>query len=262
MSSQVNPGTINPSFPVPGVNQSSQGFRSNFLAIQNAFSQYVAEMNDVINKAIVSAPLTYGSSNSAINNFGGTLNSNLSLSDFGYASYTQGNIAGSSTQVIDFTQGYYQQLQITAGTPQTQTLQIANFPGLGYSSVLLDITATSVPQYVNIASLVPGATVSVVGGAGIAGYSKANANFAVTQTTANYQLQLSSVDGTNWFVSAPYGTAVARTPAPTTSYGAPGDTAGMIAYDGVGSVGGNIYVCTADYNGSAKIWLKAALGVF
>jgi hypothetical protein len=42
---------------------------------------------------------------------------------------------------------------------------------------------------------------------------------------------------------------------PTTSVGATGDKAGMIAWNS-----NYIYVCTADYDGSSSIWKRAAIG--
>lgn len=42
---------------------------------------------------------------------------------------------------------------------------------------------------------------------------------------------------------------------PLTSVGAPGDTAGMIAWNS-----SYIYVCTSNYDGSTAIWKRAAIG--
>jgi hypothetical protein len=44
---------------------------------------------------------------------------------------------------------------------------------------------------------------------------------------------------------------------PSSSTGAPGNKAGMIAWDN-----SYIYVCTADYNGSSNIWKRVALTTF
>ncbi len=44
---------------------------------------------------------------------------------------------------------------------------------------------------------------------------------------------------------------------PTSSTGAPGNTAGMIAWDA-----NYIYVCTADHDGSTAIWKRTALATF
>ena len=44
---------------------------------------------------------------------------------------------------------------------------------------------------------------------------------------------------------------------PTSSIGAAGDGAGMIAWDG-----SYIYICTAAYDGSTAIWKRVALSTY
>lgn len=48
-----------------------------------------------------------------------------------------------------------------------------------------------------------------------------------------------------------------RQATPSSSTGAPGNTAGMIAWDS-----NYIYVCTADHDGSTAIWKRTALATF
>ncbi len=197
MSSQVNPSSINAQFPVPGVNQPSQGFRTNFLAIQNSFSQYVTEMNDLINKAIVSSPLLYGA-NSAINNFGGMKNSNLSLFDYGLV--TAGIVAASANSVpaLSFANTAVANINITAAAPTVQTISLTNFPGIGYSEMTIIASATTTPQYLNFANLTPGA--AIYGGGAISGFNTATSNLTIS-TTQPRLIKFGSADGTNWFVS-------------------------------------------------------------
>jgi len=255
VSSQVNPSSINAAYPVPGVNQSSQGFRTNFLAIQNNFAQYVVEMNDVINKAIVSAPLTYGA-NTSINNFGGMQNSNLSLFDFAYTVYNGGNISSSQNIPLNFSNGYVQQYTLTSANSVITPI-ISNFPGLGYSEIVLDITAKATPQFVNLASITSTGNVYTNGNVGIAGYNATHSNITLTQANVPYTFKFSSSDGNNWVVSSPSTSAVAcswPTGANITGVGNPGDTTGMVAFST-----GNIYVCTNNYDGSTVIWKRTAL---
>lgn len=254
MSSQVNPSAVNANYPVPGVNQSTQGFRSNFLAIQNNFTQYVLEMNDLINKVIVSAPLTYGA-NTTFNNFGGMYNSNLALLDFALVT---GNIVAASANTIptlNFSNTSVANIQITASSPTMQTINIVNFPGLGYSEQKLIVQTSTPPHYLNLSSIVPGGTANVSGNSAISGFNSSTGNFAIT-TTNPYHITLGSADGQNWNISSD-GTAVARISPPATSVGAAGDTAGMIAYGP-----GYVYVCTENFNGSSAIWQRAALSTF
>ena len=256
MSSQVNPNSINPAYPIPGVNQSSQGFRTNFLAIQNFSNQYVLEMNDLINKVIVSAPLEYGSQ-STINNFGGMFNSNMSTYDSGLKVWDIGAISTSNTVPISFGNGAVQTFSLTGTAGGTQTINLSDFPGLGYSEMVLNITATNTPQFVDFGNLVSGGTVSTNGGVGIAGFNSSSANFAMT-TTSPYSFILGSLDGVNWLLSVK-GTAVARMNPPSSHLGDIGDTTGMIASDPAGTY---IYICTGNYDGVTTIWQRAATGPF
>ena len=254
MSSQVQPNTINSQYPVPGVNQSSQGFRSNFLAIQNAFTQYVAEMNDVINKVIVSAPLLYGA-NITMNNFGGMQNSNLSLLDYALVSTNITATSSNSVPTLNFANLSVANINITAGSPTTQTINVANFPKLGYSEMVVKVNTVNTPQFLNFSAVVPGGSLQLLDNAGIAGFNSSTANFAVT-TTGPYIFKLGSSDGLNFTISAPT-SAVAKSATPPTSVGSIGDTTGMIAFDT-----SYAYICTGNYNGSTTIWRRAALSTF
>lgn len=197
MPSQVNPAAINAQYPVPGVNQPSQGFRSNFLAIQNNFSQYVTEMNDLINKAIVSAPLLFGS-NVSINNFGGMQNSNLSLFDYGLVTSSIVASSANSVPALSFANTAVANIHITAGSPVIQTITFTNFPGLGYSEMKIIAQATTAPQTLNFANLTTGS--AIYGGNAVNGYFSAN-NSVVLNTTQPKLLTFGSADGTNWFVT-------------------------------------------------------------
>jgi hypothetical protein len=250
MASQINPSAINTQYPVPGVNQSSSGFRQNFLATQNAFSECVAELNDLFNKVIVSAPLLYGS-NSAINNFGGMQNSNLSLFDFALTISNITAATANSVPTLNFSSTAVANINITSGTPVTQTINIANFPQLGYSELVLQVESATVPQYLNFANVVVGGSLTTSGNIGIAGFNSSTANFAIT-TTNPYILTLGSSDGLNFTLSAPT-SAVAKSATPT-GIGLPGDSAGMIAYDS-----GFIYVCIGNYDGATTVWKKSAI---
>jgi len=252
MSSQVNPNSINPAYPVAGVNQSTQGFRSNFLAIQQNFAQYVTEMNDLISKAIVSAPLIYGS-NVSVNNFGGIQNANLSLYDFGLFSANANSISSSTTLNVDMSQAAFYPYTLT-GTNTTQSVGISNFPNLGYSEVVIEVTPTTVPQFLDLSSVVAGGKVYTSGNAAIAGYNSTTSNLALTKSQAPYLVKLGSVDGSNWILSTTSSGAVARNGAPGSAIGAFGDTTGMIAFDAT-----HIWVCTGNYDGATSIWKSAAI---
>lgn len=198
MSSQINPSSINAQFPVPGVNQPSQGFRTNFLAIQNNFSEAVSELNDLTSKVIVSAPLLYGPANVSINNFGGMQNANLSLLDYALVVSNIVATAANSVPTLNFSNTSVANINITAGASAIQSIAFSNFPGLGYSEMTIIAQATNVPQYLNFSNLTIGST--IYGGNGVTGFFSAN-NTVVLNTTQPKLLKFGSADGTNWFVS-------------------------------------------------------------
>jgi len=252
MSSQINPYNIDSAYPVAGVNQSTQGFRSNFLGIQNNFIETENEINDLLNKVIVSAPLTYGS-NSNINNFAGSPINNVGITDFGYGVLNHGTISTSGTIAFDFTQGYYHNVDIE-GSGTTIVVNPVNFPNLGYSEIVIGASTTSAPQFISLNNL------SVSGNIfanNVAGYNSVTNIFTLSSVNIPYELTLGSIDGINWLLSVKDNSAVAKAYTPVSSLGAVGDTAGMIAYDAT-----YIYICIANYNGATEIWKRLAASTF
>lgn len=76
MASNINANNINGSYPTPGVDNDSQGFRTNFTNIKNNFSHAKLELEDLQNKVILKNPLT-----------GSTLNNDMSGSSMNSAEY-------------------------------------------------------------------------------------------------------------------------------------------------------------------------------
>jgi hypothetical protein len=81
--SNINTNPIDPTFPVPGVNNSSQGFRDNFASIKNNLDITSSELTDLQNKVVLKSALSGVSldndmantiiSNAATRNFRSTL---------------------------------------------------------------------------------------------------------------------------------------------------------------------------------------------
>ena len=64
MASNINPGNIDGTYPIPGQQNDSQGFRNNFTNTKSNFTAAQSEITDLQNKVILKAPLTgYGSVN-------------------------------------------------------------------------------------------------------------------------------------------------------------------------------------------------------
>jgi hypothetical protein len=58
MTSQINFGAINTSYPVAGVDNNSQGFRDNFTNTKTNFEFAATEITDLQNKVVLKAALT------------------------------------------------------------------------------------------------------------------------------------------------------------------------------------------------------------
>lgn len=99
--STINTNGIDVNYPVPGVNNSSQGFRNNFAAIKNNINLAANEITDLQTKVVVKSALE----NTVINNdMANTLISNASTRSFRATTYNLGN-ALSGTVLIDVSLG-------------------------------------------------------------------------------------------------------------------------------------------------------------
>lgn len=95
--SQINTNGIDVNYPVPGQNNSSQGFRDNFSQIKNNINTAATEITDLQNKAVLKAALN----NSVLNNdMANVLISNASTSGFRATTYNLGN-ALAGTVLVD-----------------------------------------------------------------------------------------------------------------------------------------------------------------
>lgn len=95
--STINTNGIDVNYPIPGVNNSSQGFRDNFASIRTNLNTAATEITDLQNKVVVKQALN----NTTINNdMANTLISNASTRGFRATTYNLGN-ALSGTVLID-----------------------------------------------------------------------------------------------------------------------------------------------------------------
>lgn len=113
--SSINTNGINVNYPIPGQNNSSQGFRDNFAAIKTNIDIAGSEISDLQNKVVVKAALN----NTIVNNdMGNTLISNASTRSFRATTYNLGN-ALAGTVLIDVSLGDIQYGTV-AGNVQLQ----------------------------------------------------------------------------------------------------------------------------------------------
>ena len=159
MTSTINTGSIDVNFPTPGVNNSSQGFRTNFAAIRNNLTIAGAEIGDLQNKAILKAPLIGTSLNNDMNN--AQISNALTLG-FRASTYNLGNNL-SGTVIIDVTNGDVQygvitgniQLQFAKWAPTGTQSNVQVVLQIGNSLATIDLPSnvtngfTTIQNYVS-----------------------------------------------------------------------------------------------------------------
>lgn len=134
--SQINTNGINVNYPVPGVNNNSQGFRDNFAAIKTNLDAASTEITDLQNKAVLKAALNGQTLN---NDMANALMSNTLTRGFRASTYNLGN-AISGTVVVNVSQGDVQYGTIAGNT----TIQFAGWAPSGtQSNVQLELTISN-----------------------------------------------------------------------------------------------------------------------
>ena len=239
--STINTNPINVNYPVPGVNNNSQGFRDNFASIVTNLNAAGAEITDLQNKVVVKQALIGTTIN---NDMANTLISNASTRSFRATTYNLGN-ALSGTVLVNTSLGDVQYGTIAANT----TINFGSWAPPGTQSnvqVNLSIAANAANAVISFPSSV---TLSPdTGATTLENYSNISGNLAVTVPNGVSQLNylVSTTDCGNTLYITPINrprisTAIQqRSPIPT---GFQGDVAGDVAVDA-----NYIYVCSASYD--------------
>lgn len=110
--STINTNAINVNYPVPGVNNNSQGFRDNFASIKTNLNLAATEITDLQTKVVVKQALTGTVTN---NDMANTLISNASTRSFRATTYNLGN-ALSGTVLVDVSLGDVQYGTVAGNT--------------------------------------------------------------------------------------------------------------------------------------------------
>ena len=239
--STINTNPINVNYPVPGVNNNSQGFRDNFASIVTNLNAAGAEITDLQNKVVVKQALIGTTIN---NDMANTLISNASTRSFRATTYNLGN-ALSGTVLVNTSLGDVQYGTIAGNT----TVNFGSWAPSGTQSnvqVNLSIAANAANAVISFPSSV---TLSPdTGATTLENYSNISGNLAVTVPNGVSQLNylVSTTDCGNTLYITPINrprisTAIQqRSPIPT---GFQGDVAGDVAVDA-----NYIYVCSASYD--------------
>ena len=189
MSSQIEPLSIDATYPVPGVNNSAQGLRKNFDAIQKNFTAARDEINDLMNKVVVKADLTNNITTNGINDLNGMMLSNAVLKDTGLATVNLGeSSSASSTITVDVSQGSFQ--TITLNTIGTTRLTFVNWRDPGtYSEFKLRVVVSEISNILALPS-----TKTYLNTDYISEYNSLTKQFSFTRT-GSYDYVFSTVDG-------------------------------------------------------------------
>lgn len=253
MTSAINTNGINSNYPVPGENNSSQGFRDNFSSIKTNLNSAGAEISDLQAKAVVKTALA---GTTIDNDMANTVISNALTRGFRASSYNLGN-AISGVIIIDVSAADVYYGTVSANT----TIQFGGWAPAGtQSNVQLNLNFSNTTAVLTLPSAV-GAN-NTYGGATIENSTLSGPALQLTvpaNTTAlNYRF--STLDcGANISiepVNRPRKTTMVQTRTPT-AIGAQGDRAGATCADAT-----YLYVCTGTYDGATPIWKRITLNSF
>ncbi len=264
--SNINTNLINTTYPLPGVNNSTQGFRDNFSSIKTNLDTAKTEITDLQNKTIVKATLDGGVLDNNMNN---TLISNALTKGFRGTTVpiAAGNIPPATT--LNVNNGDYQYGIISENT----TLGFTGWSPSGtYSNVVVTLTFANTNAVVYLPNTTFNSSAQPISGMRnsvrtLENYAS-NANPTANAVAVN---QLSIPSGvsevTYKFSSTDCGTTIdveplnrnrvtsqAQLRVPT-SYGLPGDRAGTVAtYNGVW------YTCIDTYGANATFATSSVAG--
>jgi len=262
--SAINTNSLNVSYPTPGVNNSTQGFRDNFTNIKNNIDTAKVEITDLQNKVIVKSGLAGITLNNDMN---GTLISNALVRSTRATTFNLGTSIPPSL-VIDVSKG-----DVQYGTIDKDTT--ISFGGWGPSgtqcNVELRFTIANASATVyfpdskfNASAVLTGGmttTARLLENYGSNGYPNINTTYSnqvqAPAGVGELQYNLSTVNcGQTLDIYPLNRSQIAsridlRHPA---GKGAPGDSAGGVCTDGA-----NLYVCVGSYDGSTTIWGYVAL---
>jgi hypothetical protein len=238
--STINTNGLNVNYPVPGVNNNSQGFRDNFATIKTNLDVAGNEITDLQTNVVLKSALQ----NSVLNNdMANTLISNAAVRGFRHTTYNLGNSL-SGTVLVDVSLGDVQIGTVTGNVAFT----FGSWAPTGtQSNVELQLTVSNSSAVISFPEQVVQTndnygTTLLENYANVANVATVTAPYGVSQL----DYILSTTDCGDTITVTPYNrpyqtTQIAqRTPSPT---GFQGDVEGTVAVDE-----DYIYVCTGTYD--------------
>jgi hypothetical protein len=219
--STINTNGINVNYPVPGINNNSQGFRDNFASIRTNLNTAGTEITDLQNKVVVKSALA----NSTVNNdMANTLISNALTRSFRASTFNLGN-ALSGVVSVNVSLGDVQYGTIAGNT----TIQFTGWgPTSTQSNVQLQLAVSNNLAVLSFPSQVTDGIMTLENYANIANTNTVTVPYGVTQLDYRF----STLDCGNTITVEPFNNnriasqVQTRNVAPT---GAQGDMVGDIA---------------------------------
>jgi hypothetical protein len=251
MKSNINTGTINTNYPVPGVNNSSQGFRDNFAGIKTNLETASTEISDLQGKVLVKSALTGDTMN---NDMAGGQISNVLTLGFRKTTYNLGSNL-SNTVDIDCTKADVHWGTVTGDMSLTFS-KWAPAETLGTVEVILTVTPgqkITLPDTVSLGleALVgfTSATKTITVPAGVT-----RLHYTFSTIDCGTTVEIASVDGSRIATQVQYRNFDVLND-PYSVVGKVGDVEGDIAYYSEA-----LWVCTTAYNGTDSIWAPVSGG--
>jgi hypothetical protein len=255
--STINTNGINVNYPVPGENNSSQGFRDNFASIRTNLNTAANEITDLQTKVVVKQALA----NTSINNdMGNTLISNAATRGFRATTYNLGN-ALSGTVLVNVQSGDVQYGTVAGDV----TLQFGGWAPTGtQSNVQLQLSVSNANAVISFPTEVVNSNnnfgVTTLENYAVVG-NTTTAAVTVPAGVSQLDYRLSSIDCGNTILIEPYNrprkVTQIQTNVPLTSVGVLGDVEGTVAVDS-----SYLYVCVGTYDGSSLIWKRVTLSAW
>ena len=140
MASNINSTDIDAEYPVPGIDNDSQGFRDNFSTIKDSLAAARAEIIELQQKAIFKSALD----SEALNN------------DLNYTEIKEATLVATTEKtnpttlnetqgIINFTNGHYQTITMNGGD---KTIILTEWPDQGVAKIRLKLLADDVERTV------------------------------------------------------------------------------------------------------------------
>lgn len=193
--STINTNPINVNYPIPGVNNNSQGFRDNFASIVTNLNAAGTEITDLQNKVVVKQALTGTTIN---NDMANTLISNASTRSFRATTYNLGN-ALAGTVLVNVSLADVQYGTVSADT----TINFGSWAPAGtQSNVQINLAVSNALSTITFPSNV--VLSPNTGATTIEHYSNSSGNLAVTVPAGVTQLNylVSTTDcGTTLYIT-------------------------------------------------------------